>query len=912
MATPGDLSILIPARRPARGLCILPMRLYAALLVCLAVSVSVQAQQPESAAPASVAEPESAAEAGPAEAPASEPEAQRTQINLLGQTDSQSGESRRNENVQFNLVDNNALKELNIRLGTTATLVDEFKVEQSYFGGELGAPPTRPVHAGAIPGGRAFHGSVFETHQNSVTSARAFFQVGDVAPARENNYGARVTTPLWDKAFLSLNGTQLKVRGQVNGNALIPLLSERTPLTNDPVIRPIVEDILSAYPAEAPNRTDIAARALNTNSPQRIDTNVAGAQLDQHISDADRLTFRYSFTGQTVDAFQFVQGQNPDTDTKNHSARITWNHTPSANTNIESSVGFDRLGSLLLPVSGDRPSLSVGFEIQSPAPPPPIPIDRAQNRFRYGATVRHEKNRHSLTAGFALTKLLYNGEETDGHRGILSFNRTIEDGVAFSAIDNLRRGRPFQLIQALGTTYRGFRNWSNLFFVGDQWRPNQKLTLNFGLRYEPVSRPRDATGRSELQYESDNNNFAPTFGLAYRPGERLGVIRLAYALHYGEIFPVTYGQDRLNAPHSLRIFLAQPNLADPLGGRRFEDIPPDSRTGLIEVGPDMVVPYSHQYNFSWQFEPVRNWRVEAGYVGSRSHKLIQTYFLNRARFVEGIDFAQRTVNARRANQSIFEHLFIHNGSHGYFDAARISLVVPRWRGLTLNASYWFSKALDTGSNYTNTASGPDARDAIGQTEFDSMNDLKGLSNFHQPHAFLTQATYETPRSSQAGWAAKMFGGWNLSTVLLLKTGTPFTVDAGSDAPGFGNSDSQRSDRPNLLDPSILGRTIGDPDTSEQLLPRTAFAFIDAPNELAGNLGRNTFRKGKIANVNASLSRTFSLAAETRLIFRVESINLFNTPQFADPTKSITSPSFGQINNTLNDGRAFRFTLRFDW
>ena len=839
-------------------------------------------------------------------------DAQRTRINLLGQTDSQSGESRRNENVQFNLVDNNALKELNIRLGTTATLVDEFKVEQDYFGSEFGAPPTRPIHAPGIPGGRAFHGSVFETHQNSVTSARAFFQVGDVAPARENNYGARVSVPVWDKAFLSLNVAQVKLRGQVNGNALIPLLDERTPLTDDPVIRPIVEDILQAYPAEAPNRTDIAERALNTNSPQRIDTDVAGAQLDQSISDADLLTFRYNFTGQNVDAFQFVQGQNPDTDTKNHSARVTWNRTWSPSTTTETSVGYDRLGSLLLPVSGDRPSISVGFEVQSPAPPPPIPIDRAQNRFRYGSTLRHNRDRHTITAGFALTKLLYNGEETDGHRGILSFNRSIENGVAFSAIDNLRRGKPFQLIQALGTTYRGFRNWSNAFFIGDQWRPTNGLTLNVGLRYEPVSRPNDVTGRSDLQYKSDNNNFAPTFGIAYRLGDRLGVIRMSYALHYGEIFPVTYGQDRLNAPHSLRIVIPQPNLADPLGGLSFEDLDPTSRTSLIEVGPDMVVPYSHQYNFSWQFEIARDWRVEAGYVGSRSHKLIQTYFLNRGRVVDGIEFAQRTVNARRANQSIFEHLFIHNGSHGYFDAGRVSLIAPRWRGLTLNTSYWFSKALDTGSNYTNTASGPDARDAVAQTEFDSMNDLKGLSNFDQPHAFLAQASYEIPGAAQSGILAKMFGSWNLSTVLLLKTGTPFTVDSGSDLPGFGNSDGGRADRPNVLDPSILGRTIGDPDTSEELLPFSAFAFIDAPNQLAGNLGRNTFRKGKIANVNASVSRTFSMAGETRLTFRAESINLFNTPQFADPTKSLTSPSFGQINNTLNDGRAFRFTLRFDW
>ncbi|MEZ5366562.1 MAG: hypothetical protein R2748_30545 [Bryobacterales bacterium] len=390
------------------------------------------------------------------------------------------------------------------------------------------------------------------------------------------------------------------------------------------------------------------------------------------------------------------------------------------------------------------------------------------------------------------------------------------------------------------------------------------------------------------------------------------MLRASYGLHYGEIFPVTYGQDRLNAPYSLRIVIQQPNLADPLGGLSFSDLDPTSRTSKIELGPDMVVPYSHQYNLSWQFALARDWRVEAGYVGSRSHKLIQTYFLNRGLPVSGLPLTQANVNDRRADQALFEHLFIHNGSHGYFDAGRVSLVAPNWRGLTLNTSYWFSKAIDTGSNYTNTASGPDARDAVSQTEFDSMRDIKALSNFDQPHAFLTQASYELLEPSRGGALGKLFGGWTLSTVFLLKTGTPFSVDSGADGPGFGNVDGSRYDRPNVLDTSVLGRTIGDPDNSERLLPRTAFAYIDAPAQLAGTLGRNTFRKGKIANVNASIARTFALGGETRLSFRAESINFFNTPQFAEPTKSLTSPSFGQINNTLNDGRAFRFTLRFDW
>src|SRR5258708_40323306 len=70
----------------------------------------------------------------------------RTELNLLGATDSAAGESRRNENVQFNLIDNNALKDLNIRLGTNATIVTEFQPARKYFGTEFGNNPATPIH----------------------------------------------------------------------------------------------------------------------------------------------------------------------------------------------------------------------------------------------------------------------------------------------------------------------------------------------------------------------------------------------------------------------------------------------------------------------------------------------------------------------------------------------------------------------------------------------------------------------------------------------------------------------------------------------------------------------------------------------------------------------------------------------
>ena len=877
-----------------------------ALLIVAAAGFSGTASSQQPAAEGEKLESKDESEA--AAAPSEDGAAERTNINLLGETASESGESRRNENVQFNLVDNNALKELNIRLGPTATVISEFSVDRRYFGSEYGEPPTPPVHASPGRSG-GFRGDAFWRHNNSVFSARSFFQVGPVQPARENLNGVNLAAPLGRLGTVTFGAFQNKIRGNVNGNVLIPLPEERTPLATDPAARVTVQSIIDGYPNVPPNRPDIAARAHNTNSLQSINTDSARTQVDRDGIGGGKLSLRHVWTAQNVDAFQLVKGQNPDTDTRSHSARITWSRSFSPATAVQLSSGFDRLGSLLLPAEGALgPVFLSGRDLTFLGPYPNIPIDRVQNRFRQAATLRHARGRHEITSGLALTRLQYNGEEPDGGRGILVFNANFGN----DAITNLRLGLPDRLIVSLGSTYRGFRNWSNTFFLGDRWQATNRLTVHLGFRYEPFTRPIDATGRTELSMDSDLNNFAGSFGFAYRlPGDA-GVLRGNFGSHYGDLFPVTYGQSRLNAPHTVTSVLIRPNVATYRSLIDHSKRDPTARSSLIEPGPDLVVPYVHQYNFSWEKQLAWDWRLQLGYVGSRAHKLIITYFLNRGREVPGIVSTVANLNERRADQSIFEHLFVHNGSRGYFDAGRATLAAPNWRGLSLTASYWLSKSLDLGGSYTNTASGADARVAVSQMEHESHRDLKGLSDFDQPHAFLLQAGYSVPRGLADGWMGKLLRNWAFSTVTLLKSGTPFTVESGSDGPGFGNLDGRQGDRPMLHDPSVLGRVVGSPDTSESLLPRSAFRFIDAPAEQAGNLGRNTFRKGKIANVNASLSRRFPRGSEWSMELRAEAINVFNTPQFAEPGRHLSSFNFGQINNTLNDGRTYRFQVKFAW
>jgi hypothetical protein len=101
-----------------------------------------------------------------------------------------------------------------------------------------------------------------------------------VLPATENDYGLRFASKLSGAARFSLEGGQQKLRGFVNGNVLVPREDERTPLATDPFLRNLVERFLAAYPQELPNRLDIDPRALNTNAPQRINTDSFGSRIE--------------------------------------------------------------------------------------------------------------------------------------------------------------------------------------------------------------------------------------------------------------------------------------------------------------------------------------------------------------------------------------------------------------------------------------------------------------------------------------------------------------------------------------------------------------------------------------------------------------------------------------------------------
>lgn len=800
-------------------------------------------------------------------------------------------------------IDTDGMKEANIRLGGTYVIVPQTPSEASVYTAEHGRPaselivlrPTSPVSG--------FHGELFAIHQNSIFNARTFFQVGGVKPSRQNNYGGRFTTEVKGLGFLTGTFANRKIRGMVNGNVLVPLADERTPTTNDPALRALISRYLAAYPTELPNRPDFDERALNTNAPQRIDELDSSLRLDRELNAKTRLFLSHAINRQEVDSFQFVAGQNPDMNIHNHRSRATLLFSPSARTDFSFGGGFTRNRSDLVPepnAVGAR--VRMGYQIEELGPDSHFPIQRATNNFRFGFLGAHRTGRHNWTFGGDATRYQLNGTETFNKRPTIYFT----SNFGYTAIENLRAGRATNYEVAIGEMARGFRNWSAAGYFGDQWKVSNTLQIYWGLRYSLLTVPYEVDGLDTLPYRCDCNNFSPRLSIAWQL-PRGWMMRTSYTTSFDQIPQVTYGQVRYNPPNVLSLQIPNPDPLDPLRGVKLDA---NAQYSPIWFSKDLVSPYSHQYNLSLE-RKLNAATLRLGYVGSRSFKLMNAFITNRADPVPGIPLTTATVNERRADPRYSDVREILSAGIAYLDAGQASLDLPRWKSIGGGVSYTFGKAIDEGADYTATAANRDLSRSRSQSQYDILKDRKGLSNFDSTHSFILYHYWDLPRvRSRHSWMNWVADGWQWTGNLLLKSGTPLTLYVGSDAPGFGNVDGGSSDRPNILDPSILGRVISHPDVAPIIISRDKFQYIQ-PGQFAGTLGRGTFRRARIANWNGALGKRWRIpgAAERFVQFRGEAVNLSNTPQFDEPNRNLNASAFGKITNTLNDGRVFQFSLR---
>jgi hypothetical protein len=496
------------------------------------------------------------------------------------------------------------------------------------------------------------------------------------------------------------------------------------------------------------------------------------------------------------------------------------------------------------------------------------------------------------------------------------------------------------------------RNFNLGFFIQDDWKVTQRLTLNLGLRYDyesPLTINSDVysridtnTGRllvagvnasRSLNLEADKYNFGPRLGMAYSIDENT-VIRAAYGLFYSQVFSnlggagalypgftVTQQFNRLGSGRSQAFSLSQgiPLLTisgqiDPFAAERNATVAAPLQTGaqFSSISP---LPEVHQWSLGVQRLIPFGLTVDAAYVGTRGiHLPIDSTEFNSVPFALFETVAAggnntTTQGSRRfptvSSLNAFENVGLSIYHSGQFKISRRFA-----NGFGVNASYTFSKSLDDASGIFNFSQ-PNGIDRGIVPTF--RRDLdRSVSSFDRPHVFTAAVQFGLPfgkgkmflsnaDSGAEKFASALLSGWQINVLTQARSGLPDTIALS----GLTAIGTQTQPRPNIngqlsyiFEPGPNGtvRYLPSPTSAGFPLSPVGPLYVGSgatrtrilPFGL-GTLGRNSVRSPNSYNTDLSVIRKFKFNERMNLNFRAEAFNLFNQTTFLfDPAGATTT------------------------
>jgi hypothetical protein len=364
-----------------------------------------------------------------------------------------------------------------------------------------------------------------------------------------------------------------------------------------------------------------------------------------------------------------------------------------------------------------------------------------------------------------------------------------------------------------------------------------------------------------------------------------------------------------------------------------------------------VVGTTQQWNFTIEHELGRDWFLELGYVGTKGSRLRSTYDPDQAAVATAqnpiiipintsipgftcpaadtvgtscriIDTTAENASARAPFQGMapadFEDFAPNSDSH--YNALQATLAHRFSKGLYFQSAYTWSKSIDDVS----TASVAFVTRVNNQTDAAAS---RGLSDFDRRQRFVASAVYQLPFFANANGVTKAaLGGWEASGVIILQSGTPFSIydPAGGSAyalaspastatfsPGFGcgnapSSGSVTSRLANWVNPAAY--------TSDPLAPSLSNG---EPSDatLYGNTPRNCIIGPPQKNVDFTLDKSFKLGERQSLRFRTDFFNLFNHPSFANPETfngdgGVVGNGGAPITTVVGTPRLIQFSLKY--
>ncbi len=493
------------------------------------------------------------------------------------------------------------------------------------------------------------------------------------------------------------------------------------------------------------------------------------------------------------------------------------------------------------------------------------------------------------------------------------------------------------------------------YFIQDDWKVSDRLTINPGLRYTLNFPSTEINGQTavfnlqtqQLEYPGANpvrplkkDNFGPRFGVVYRLTDKT-IVSGGYGMIWIEMAGITTPFTTPTFPFLQTVSQrALDTISPAFVLKNGPSVAPIAQTptaglgqGVFAVDATLGSGYVQQWNVSVQRELTTNTTFEVAYVGSNiTHVGIpdtQPQSAVRRSAGAGSDAAPDACRIRisassrgRPRSAIRRSpaaqllkpfpayttvsLYRNNVGTTRYHGLELSLRQRLSRGLSYSIAYTRSKLMDDASSVFDASilTGPIANYPVA----DSFNRAgeRDYSTGDIPHVFVSSVVWDLPAG--AGRARELHGvlgalanDWTVATVVTMQSGVPIAVTQVTNFNAFAGFGVQR---PNL---------VGDPTLpADERTPAHWFntaAFSAAPQFTIGSASRNPVRGPAYRNVDLALMRRGPARRIPRARGAGRDLQSAEHAESRRPGPNAGAAAFGTITTAL-DPRVVQLALKF--
>ncbi|MBL8291521.1 MAG: TonB-dependent receptor [Bryobacterales bacterium] len=816
--------------------------------------------------------------------------------------------------------------------------VQEFSLQKSNFSAEYANATGAIVNVVTRSGTNDLHGSAFLFNRNKVFNARNFF-AANRDTLKRNQFGGTIGGPIVkDKLFFfaTYQSTYLRSDPQLS-RIFLPTTRMRA---GDFGGQSTVRDITTGqpFPGNQIPLSRYSSVALNwlkylpdpgtpdgqilSGTPTQIDTSEYMGRIDYNL-EKHRFTGKYFYQkehqGLAISKENVALPQTRDSSYPYWHISVNHIYTLSPTKLNSATFSFRKRTTTLSWLDTEFPIDMVRAGVKGLAFHPPEFYLAVSGYFTASVGQFYEKRDHDVHVADTFTwfrgkheikiggEIIRSGNDIDNHfrtMGQFEFN----GANSGHAMADFLLGDMYRFLQG-GGEYKDLRGTRYGLFVQDDFRASNKLTLNLGLRWDPVFPFHDKLGRVQcfrpgqqstrfpnapLNYLSAGDagcpeggfgqslgTVSPRLGFAWRPAGKT-VIRGGVGIFWNPQFTVLYNTFVNSAPFSPQVELFGRRFEDPYGSnpnpfpqsfapftpaRDSAFFPPLGTFGSFD--PGFRPSYTQSYNLTVEREIATNLITRVSYIGNMGRQLSYNKDVNFAVYAPGATLAN--LQQRRPHRQFTGIQETAAGSNSSYHGLQVSVERRMTRGFSVEANYTWSKSIDEWS----FDPVPGQQGSITPPFSRLLN--RGLSEFDIRHRFVASYVWSLPAlQGKSALVKGVLGGWQHTAIWTLQGGFPFNVLSGVDNALSGIN----SDRADLVGNPYLDTGRPRAELITEYFSRSAFRT----NQLGtfGTTPRMAIIGPGTASVDVAFMKNFAVKEKVQLQFRGEFFNLFNRPNFSNP------------------------------